>query len=78
MEKVEIELNTKGIEALLKGSETGQMIGELAARVAANAGNGYASDTKQMGSRVIASAYTETEEAMKDQMENNTLLRALR
>ena len=39
--------------------------------------DGYASDTYNAGSRVIAAAYTETEEAMEDNLENNTLLKAM-
>ena len=45
--------------------------------MAARAGDGYATDVYQAGSRVIASVYTETEEAMKDNLENNTLLKAV-
>ena len=78
MAKVKIELNSAGFTALLKGAEVEQMVGGHAARVAANAGPSYESDTKQMPTRVIASAFTGTKEAMQDQMENNTLLRALR
>ena len=46
-------------------------------QVAARAGDGYATDVYQAGTRVIASVYTETEEAMKDNLENNTLLKAV-
>ena len=50
---------------------------EVADQVAAKAGDGYATDVYQAGTRVIASVYTETEEAMKDNLDNNTLLKAV-
>lgn len=77
MAKVEVELNSEGIKALLKGSEVEHLVEEHASRVADRAGSGYSHDTKQMSGRAIASAYADTEEARKDSMENNTLLKAL-
>lgn len=77
MAKVRIELNSSGIKALLKGSEVESCIKSEADRIASRAGTGYASDTKQMSSRVIASTYTASDEAMRDNLENNTLLRSI-
>lgn len=77
MATVKVELNSAGIRELLKSKETEQMVGDHAAKVAGRAGSGYSHDTKQMSGRVIASAYADTEEARKDSMENNTLLKAL-
>lgn len=77
MATVKVELNSEGIKALLKGKETEQLVEERAREVAGRAGSGYSHDTKQMSGRVIASAYADTEEARKDSMENNTLLKAL-
>lgn len=77
MAKIEVELNSAGIRALLKGGEVEKMVGDTAAKVASRAGSGYSNDTKQMSGRVIASAYADTEEARKDSLENNTLLKAL-
>lgn len=77
MSKIKIELNSSGIQSLLKGSEVEAAVRSEAERIASNAGRGYAADTKQMSGRVIASAYTADEEAMKDNLENNTLLRSI-
>lgn len=77
MSKVRIVLNSAGVRALLKSGEMEALLQSQAAAIAAKCGEGYASDTKQMSSRVIASAYTETEEAMQDNLDNNTLLRNL-
>ena len=77
MSKVKIELNDAGFIELLKSQEITDAVKEVADQVAARAGDGYATDVYQAGTRVIASVYTETEEAMKDNLENNTLLKAV-
>lgn len=77
MAKVKVKLNRSGIQALLKSSETEAVIKSEAERIASNAGRGYSTDTKQMPGRVIASAFTADADAMKDNLENNTLLRSI-
>lgn len=77
MSNVTVELNSEGIQALLKSEEMRDLVGSIATGIANRAGEGYAHDTKMMSTRVIASAYTETTESMSDNAENNTLLRAL-
>ena len=77
MSKVKIELNDAGFIELLKSQEITDAVKEVADQVAARAGDGYATDVYQAGTRVIASVYPETEEAMKDNLENNTLLKAV-
>ena len=78
MSKVKIELNSAGIRELLRSSEMGAIVGDLAAGISARCGEGYASDTKLMPGRVIASAYTDSAEARRDNLKNNTLLRNLK
>lgn len=77
MSKVKVELNYAGVGELLRSEEIAGAVKEVAEQVAARAGDGYATDTYQAGTRVIASVYTETEEAMRDNLENNTLLKAV-
>lgn len=77
MSNYKIELNDAGFIELLKSQEIADAVKEVADQVAARAGDGYATDVYQAGTRVIASVYTETEEAMKDNLENNTLLKAV-
>ena len=77
MSNYRIELNYAGVGELLKSQEIADTVKEVAEQVAARAGDGYATDVYQAGTRVIASVYTETEEAMKDNLENNTLLKAV-
>lgn len=76
--KHKFELNRAGVRQLLKSSEMAQVVGEYAETVASRCGVGYATDEKQMPTRVVASVYTESDEAIKDNSDNNTLLKALR
>lgn len=71
-----IELNNEGIQALLK--EVGANVcGPMAENIAQSCGDGYAADTHDVGSRVVASVYTDSEEAVQDNLDNNTILRNL-
>lgn len=76
MSEVRIELNEQGVRELLH--EVGSTVcAELAQGIADSCGEGYAADVFVAGTRTIASAYTATEEAYKDNLDNNTLLGAL-
>ena len=77
MSKVRIELNRDGVRALLKSQEMEAGLLGLAEGIRDRCGEGYEADTKQMETRVIASVYTDTEAARRDNSENNTILRAL-
>lgn len=77
MSNYRIELNYSGVGELLHSQEIADAVKEVADQVAAKAGDGYATDVYQAGTRVVASVYTETTEAMKDNQENNTLLKAV-
>ena len=74
---IKVELNHTAVGELLKSSEMQELVKSYADEIAKRAGEGYTSDTYNAGSRVIASAYTETEEAIEDNLENNTLLKAM-
>lgn len=78
MSKVRIELNSAGVRELLRSGEMGGIVSGLAGAAAARCGVGYASDQKLMPTRVVASVYTETAEAMRDNLQNNTILRNLK
>lgn len=77
MSKVRIELNSAGIRELLRSEEMGAIVEGHASAIAGRCGEGYAFDRKLMPGRVIASAYTDTKEARRDNSENNTLLKSL-
>lgn len=77
MSKTRIEINYAGVGQLLRSGETKEFIQQLASAKASALGNGYNSDTYQAGTRVIASVYTDTPEAARDNLKNNTLLRVV-
>lgn len=77
MAKVKIKLNYKGVGALLKGPEARQMVAGEAGKIASAAGSGYGTDVRVVGDRVRGEAFTATKEAMEDNMESNTLLKAM-
>ena len=73
----ELEVNYSGVGELLRGPEVQELVKSIASDIATRAGNGYESDLYNAGDRYIASAFTATEEAMQDNLDNNTLLEAL-
>ena len=77
MAKMTIKLNSDGVRELLRSDEVKGFISEKANEISGRCGEGYATDTKLMSTRVIASVYTEDPKAMKDNLDNNTLLRAM-
>ena len=76
-DRLRVELNRAGVGALLKSPELEALLRERAGEIAGRCGAGYETDTAHMGTRVIASVYTGTEDAARDNAENNTILRAL-
>ena len=77
MSKIRIELNSAGVRELLRSQSVADVLAEHAAAIAGRCGEGYAHDTHMTPGRVVASAYTETPEAMADNLRENTLLRAM-
>lgn len=77
MSKVKIELNSAGIRELLRSEEMQALLGERAEEIAGRCGAGYSSDTYLTGGRAVASAFAESREAIRDNLDNNTLLRSL-
>ncbi len=77
MSKVKIELNSAGIREMLRSEEMQALLGERAEEIAGRCGAGYSSDTYLTGGRAVASAFAESSEAIRDNLDNNTLLRSL-
>lgn len=77
MSKVRIELNSPGIREMLRSDEMQALLGEKAAEIAGRCGAGYESDIYLTGGRAVASVYAESKEAVKDNLDNNTILRNL-
>ena len=75
---MKIELNSPGIREMLRSPEMQALLKEHADEVAGRASTGYASDSHLTGGRAVASAYADTREAVRDNLDNNTLLRCLK
>lgn len=78
MSKVRIKLNSAGIRELLKSGEMRVICEEYANKAVDRLGEGYVASSRTMETRVIASVYAESDEAKKENSENNTILKALR
>ena len=78
MAKTKIELNSAGVREMLRSREIQAMLSERAAAIAEAAGSGYETDIYVGRNRANAGVYATTDKAMKDNLENDTLLKALR
>lgn len=72
-----VELNSDGVRELLQSSEMAGICRSLAEGIAGRAGTGYEVTTYTGKTRVNASVHAATEEARKDNLKNNTLLKAV-
>lgn len=77
MGKTRIVLNRSGVKELLKGPEMQDCVKGLADAAAQRCGPGYESSVMVGKNRVTASVRTVTPEAVKDNYQNNTLLKAV-
>ena len=69
------ELNTTTVGEILKGM--GSICASYAQGIAKNAGDGYVVTTYIGKTRANASVYPATEKAYRDNLKNNTLLKAV-
>lgn len=76
--KTKVVLNSKGIREMLKGEEMQALLKERATEIANRAGEGYEVDVHTGKTRANASVYTTSKKVMRDNMKNNTLLKAVR
>lgn len=75
---VKVVLNSEGISELLNSQWAADCCTEIAEQVAGTAGPGYeVAPPHATGQRVAVNVYAATDEARKDNLENNTLLRAM-
>lgn len=78
MSEFRFELNRKGVRQLLKSDEMRAGLKEVSGSIRQRLGDGYATDSKLMSTRAVASVYAKTPEARKDNQENNSILKALK
>lgn len=77
MSKVEIKLNSAGIQELLKSSEVMSECKKYADNAVQSLGDGYEVSTYVGKTRVNASVRATTYEARKENMDNNSILKAV-
>lgn len=77
MSKVKIELNGNGIRKLMSSEEMIMCLEEKARMVKNIAGDGYEISRYSGLTRANVSVYADTKKARQDNIENNTLLKAL-
>ena len=77
MAKVKIELQSNGIRKLMSSEEVIEALEEKAKLVKNIAGEGYDISRYSGLSRANVSVYADTKKARQDNIENNTLLKAL-
>ena len=74
---VEFKLNLPGLNELMKSGQMQSALNQAAAQIQGRAGAGYEVESAHPISFVaIASVYAATREAKKDNLKNNTLLKA--
>ena len=78
MAKMKFKLNRSGVAALMKSNQMQGVLEEKASGVRNRAGEGYKQDIYEGKTRANAMVYADTYQAKKDNMKNNTLLKAVR
>ena len=78
MSNVKIVLNSAGVVALLKSNEVAAMLQTVGNEVVERAGDGYKATVATSGDRKKVFVRPATAKARRDNMDNNTLLKALR
>ena len=75
--KVRVEVNIEGIRELFKSPEMQEHLQNVGEEIANMTGEGYGVRTHIADYTAITNVYPETEEAVKDNYENNTLLKTV-
>lgn len=77
MSKFTVKLNSQGVRELLKSQAIADACREQADAVAGRAGEGYSVEQRGYPERTGFVVSAETDEARRDNLKNNTLLKAL-
>ena len=75
---IRFELNSAGVQELLKSAEMKAVLQKYAADKAAAAGEGYESDVHTGQKRAYANVYPGTTKAYYDNLDNSTLEKVIR
>ena len=77
MSKLKVELNRAGVRELLQSEEMMEVCEEYASEVMQRVGSGYELSKHTGKNRVNVSVQAATIEAIQDNLDNNTLLKAI-
>lgn len=78
MSKMKFKLNRKGVADLMKSVEMQNTLNEYATNIRDRCGDGYKQDMYVGKNRANAKVSAATFKAKKDNLKNNTILRAVR
>jgi len=78
MSKIKFKLNSAGVSAMLKSPEMQTVLTKQATAIKNRCGDGYEQDIYVGKNRANATVRATTYKARKDNMDNNTLLKAVR
>ena len=78
MSDFRFELNRAGVAELMKSAEMQRVLQRHATRIKNRSGAGYEQDIYVGRNRANARVWPETQQARRDNYENNTLLRSVR
>ncbi|WP_251854530.1 hypothetical protein [Enterococcus italicus] len=78
MAKVKFKLNGQGVGQLLKSAEMQNVLSEHATAIRNRCGDGYEQEQFVAGSRAVATVKATSFKAKRDNIKNNTLLKAVR
>lgn len=78
MSNVKIKLNSAGVRSLLKSTEMQGVLTEHATAIRQRTGDGYEQDIHVGQNRANAMVKATTYKAKRDNLKNNTLLKAVR
>ena len=78
MSKFKFELNGAGVRALMQSEEMQSILKDKADGALNSLGEGYKSDTYVGKTRANAMVYADTYQAKRDNLKNNSILKAVR
>ena len=78
MSKIKFEIISKGIVSLLKSNEMGDTLMIHADKIKGNLGSGYSAQKVMSSGRVKVFVKANSKKAQKDNLKNNSLLKALK
>ena len=78
MSKFKFVLNRSGVRALMQSTEMQSILKDKANNALNSLGEGYKSDTYVGKTRANAMVYADTYQAKKDNLKNNSILKAVR